>query len=84
LSPQPSTFFPIRRLPPRLQQEPVGQNDGGGELIARKNDQKFPDDQSPGDGESEAHEKEGEKEGKTRHRLPKKLYRAGGIYTSVR
>ena len=41
-----------------------GDPPGGGELIAGKNDQKFPDDHHLGDGESEAHEKEGQMEGK--------------------
>jgi hypothetical protein len=55
LSPEPTAR--------RIREKPVGQNDGNGKFISRKDHQKFADDHHLSDGKSEAHEKESNEEG---------------------
>ncbi len=76
-SSQPQLVGPLsqQETSGRLQQEPVGQDDGGREFIAHEDHEQFPDDHHLGDGKGESHEDEGQ----NKRNIHESLLREGNV-----
>jgi hypothetical protein len=79
-----ANFFPDNETARRFQEEPVGQNDGDGQLVSDEDYLQLTDDHHLGDGKGKPHEKEGEMKREVGQAgLPEEGISCNGNYSSV-